>query len=191
MLQLLDRRRDRRSWPTVEEVQDLVEKALIERGHARTAKAYIVYRYEHALKRAGRESLTYSSENIPYRKLWEALSWASDHDCVTLEQLSRLIAGGGLGALVEDGGCLLRKRAGRGGGEDRRPPRRAARRHHRRTLLVGQIDDDTQDPREARGGGNPDGPPDRGQLLLRPATSTRRSGTTTAISRRRRRWTSP
>jgi uridine kinase len=102
VLELLARRRDRRSWPTVEEVQDLVEKALIERGHARTAKAYIVYRYEHALKRAGRESLTYSAENIPYRKLWEALSWASDRDCVTLEQLSRLVAAGGLPMLVRD-----------------------------------------------------------------------------------------
>lgn len=30
--------------PTVEQVQDLVEKALIENGHARTAKAYILYR---------------------------------------------------------------------------------------------------------------------------------------------------
>ena len=29
--------------PTVEDVQDAVEKALIERGHARTAKAYIIY----------------------------------------------------------------------------------------------------------------------------------------------------
>jgi len=62
---MLEARRSRGSWPTVEEVQDLVEKALIERGHARTAKAYIVYRYEHALKRAGKESLTYSEENIP------------------------------------------------------------------------------------------------------------------------------
>jgi uridine kinase len=87
--------------PTVEEVQDLVEKALIERGHARTAKAYIVYRYEHALKRAGRESLTYSEENIPYRKLWEALSWATDHDCVTLEQLSRIVEAGRFRELVE------------------------------------------------------------------------------------------
>ena len=31
-------------FPTVEEVQDLVEKVLIENGHARTAKAYILYR---------------------------------------------------------------------------------------------------------------------------------------------------
>ena len=30
--------------PTVEEVQDVVEKILIENGHARTAKAYILYR---------------------------------------------------------------------------------------------------------------------------------------------------
>ncbi|MFW6294015.1 MAG: ATP cone domain-containing protein, partial [Spirochaetota bacterium] len=41
-----DRRTDRNEYPTVEEVQDAVEKVLIERGHARTAKAYIVYRYE-------------------------------------------------------------------------------------------------------------------------------------------------
>jgi ribonucleoside-diphosphate reductase alpha chain len=34
--------------PTVEQVQDLVEKTLIERGHARTAKAYILYRQKRA-----------------------------------------------------------------------------------------------------------------------------------------------
>ncbi len=34
--------------PTVEEVQDSVEKVLIEEGHARTAKAYIIYRQAHA-----------------------------------------------------------------------------------------------------------------------------------------------
>jgi uridine kinase len=100
VLAMLAARRDPNSYPTVEEVQDLVEKALIERGHARTAKAYIVYRYEHALKRAGRESLTYSSENIPYRKLWESLSWAIDHECVSLQQLSNLIEAGGYGGLV-------------------------------------------------------------------------------------------
>lgn len=32
--------------PTVEDVQDIVEKVLIENGHARTAKAYILYRAE-------------------------------------------------------------------------------------------------------------------------------------------------
>jgi ribonucleoside-triphosphate reductase len=33
--------------PTVEEIQDLVERMLIEGGHARTAKAYILYRKQH------------------------------------------------------------------------------------------------------------------------------------------------
>ena len=39
--------------PDVESVQDLVEKVLIENGHARTAKAYILYRE----KRAGARNL--------------------------------------------------------------------------------------------------------------------------------------
>jgi len=33
--------------PTVEQVQDIVEKTLIEEGHAKTAKAYILYRKQH------------------------------------------------------------------------------------------------------------------------------------------------
>ncbi|PNX53666.1 MAG: hypothetical protein BV458_03405, partial [Thermoplasmata archaeon M9B2D] len=33
--------------PTVEHVQDVVEKVLIEDGHAKTAKAYILYRKQH------------------------------------------------------------------------------------------------------------------------------------------------
>ncbi len=87
--------------PTVEEVQDLVEKCLIERGHARTAKAYIIYRYEHALKREGKESLAYSSENIPYRKLWQALTWGVDHGCVSLRDIERIITGGEYQRLIE------------------------------------------------------------------------------------------
>jgi uridine kinase len=101
VLRMLEARQRPDTYPAVEEVQDLVEKALIERGHARTAKAYIVYRYEHTLKRAGRQSLTYSSENIPYRKLWQALVWALDHDCFSLERISRAVADGRFGELIE------------------------------------------------------------------------------------------
>ena len=36
-----------RKIPSVEEVQDTVEQVLIEEGHAKTAKAYILYRHEH------------------------------------------------------------------------------------------------------------------------------------------------
>ncbi len=88
------------SPPTVEEVQDTVEKMLIEGGHARTAKAYILYRYEHSLKRSKRESLTYSSENVPYRKLWEALSWAVDNRCHSLALLRETAREGRLPDLV-------------------------------------------------------------------------------------------
>src|SRR4030067_812181 len=43
----LQRRFGDEGVPTVEEIQDLVEKTLIENGHARTAKAYILYRKQH------------------------------------------------------------------------------------------------------------------------------------------------
>lgn len=44
--------------PTVENVQDLLEKVLIENGHAKTAKAYILYREQHAKLRQTRELLS-------------------------------------------------------------------------------------------------------------------------------------
>ena len=43
--------------PTVEEIQDLVEKELIEKGHAKTAKAYILYRYERTRSREMKTNL--------------------------------------------------------------------------------------------------------------------------------------
>lgn len=43
----LTRRFGEEGVPTVEEIQDLVETTLIENGHARTAKAYILYRKQH------------------------------------------------------------------------------------------------------------------------------------------------
>lgn len=43
--------------PTVEQIQDLVEKILIEGGHAKTAKAYILYRAEHKNKRTAQEQI--------------------------------------------------------------------------------------------------------------------------------------
>ncbi len=41
--------------PTVEQIQDLVEKILIEGGHAKTAKAYIIYRQKRADDREHKE----------------------------------------------------------------------------------------------------------------------------------------
>lgn len=39
--------KDETNVPTVEQTQDLIEKILIEGGHAKTAKAYILYREQH------------------------------------------------------------------------------------------------------------------------------------------------
>ena len=50
---LLEEKYDGHTVPSVEEVQDFVEKVLIEEGHAKTAKAYILYRQKRAeLRRA-------------------------------------------------------------------------------------------------------------------------------------------
>ncbi len=50
--------------PTVENVQDLVEKILIENGHAKVAKAYILYRQQHDALRRTREFMKESIEAI-------------------------------------------------------------------------------------------------------------------------------
>jgi ribonucleoside-triphosphate reductase len=59
--------------PEVEDIQDLVEKVLIERGHARTAKAYILYRQQHAEWRS-LEHLVLDVEKTVLRYL-EGESW--------------------------------------------------------------------------------------------------------------------
>ncbi|MFW6121112.1 MAG: ribonucleoside triphosphate reductase [Petrotogales bacterium] len=47
VIQMLEKELKRGEIPTVEQVQDIVEKVLIEEGHAKTAKAYILYRKQH------------------------------------------------------------------------------------------------------------------------------------------------
>ncbi|MCD6547698.1 MAG: adenosylcobalamin-dependent ribonucleoside-diphosphate reductase [Nanoarchaeota archaeon] len=44
VVKILEEKYDGHTIPTVEEIQDIVEKVLIEHGHAKTAKAYILYR---------------------------------------------------------------------------------------------------------------------------------------------------
>lgn len=48
----------KRKIPNVEDVQDIVEKVLIEEGHAKTAKAYILYREQHKKIRDVRKMLS-------------------------------------------------------------------------------------------------------------------------------------
>lgn len=50
--------------PTVEQIQDLVEKILIENGHAKTAKAYILYREEHYKLRQEKAKILGSHDSV-------------------------------------------------------------------------------------------------------------------------------
>ena len=81
--------------PTVEEVQDWVEKVLIENGHARVAKHYILYRDERARAREAKAELSARpSGNIPWRKIWYVLDWAVEHGLYSVDALNERIARG-------------------------------------------------------------------------------------------------
>ena len=89
--------------PTVEDIQDLVEKVLIENGHAKTAKAYILYRDERARARQERARRSArAEEQVPWRKLWEVLNWSIEHDLHTVERLNARIARGQFPDIVRE-----------------------------------------------------------------------------------------
>ena len=53
VVDMLEKRYNAGTPPGIEDIQDMVEKALIETGHAKTAKAYILYRQRRAQAREG------------------------------------------------------------------------------------------------------------------------------------------
>jgi uridine kinase len=89
-------------WPSVEEIQDRVEATLINRGHVKTARAYIVYRAERAKVRQARAQIIEATDNIPYKKIYEVLRWNMDHGCETVYGLNRIIADGKFPELIRD-----------------------------------------------------------------------------------------
>lgn len=92
VIQLLEDNGSPGQIPTVEEIQDAVEKVLIENGHAQVAKAYILYRDERARARKERASrAAASSTNIPWEKIWHVLDWAVDHSLHTIAALNERI----------------------------------------------------------------------------------------------------
>jgi uridine kinase len=89
--------------PTVEEIQDVVEKVLIENGHAKVAKAYILYREERARRRRQKAARGYrDSSNIPWRKIYEVLRWSMDHELHTLERFNARIVKGEFPYIVHE-----------------------------------------------------------------------------------------
>ncbi len=89
--------------PTVEEIQDAVEKILIEKGHAKVAKTYILYRDERARLRKQRENQSFGvSKNIPWAKMWQVLDWAAGHDVHTVEKYNQRIKNGQLQEITSE-----------------------------------------------------------------------------------------
>ncbi len=88
------------SIPTVEDIQDLVEETLIEEGHAKTARAYILYRAKRADAREQRQLQGEFSDNIPYKKIYDTLRWNMDHGCETIEGINAIIEAGRYADLV-------------------------------------------------------------------------------------------
>jgi uridine kinase len=87
--------------PHIEEIQDIVEKVLIENGHAKVAKAYILYREERARTRQVRAAnASKPSENIPWAKIWHILDWSIDQGVNTITGLNQRIARGELPEII-------------------------------------------------------------------------------------------
>lgn len=89
--------------PTVEEIQDVVERVLVESGDYAIAKAYILYRDEHSRRRRAKQAGSHrDSGNIPYFKIYEALNWALDHDLHRVDLLNARILRGEFPEIVAE-----------------------------------------------------------------------------------------
>jgi uridine kinase len=101
VVQLLEESFSTSEVPTVEDIQDAVEKVLIEKGHAKVAKAYILYRDERKRNREDRKTLaSHSAANIPWKKIWYVLDWAVSHGIHTVEGLNDRIMRGEFAHIV-------------------------------------------------------------------------------------------
>lgn len=90
-------------YPTVEEIQDIVEKVLIENGHARVSKAYILYREERNRRRKKENSRSeLHTEYIPWRKIWGVLDWAVEHEINTVAKLNQRVQNGEFAEVVKE-----------------------------------------------------------------------------------------
>jgi uridine kinase len=89
--------------PHVEEIQDIIEKVLIENGHAKVAKEFILYR-EEAARRRREDSRHFSKPNevVPWKKVWRALDWAIAHNLHTVESTNQRIRNGEFPYIVHE-----------------------------------------------------------------------------------------
>lgn len=109
---ILEQNPDPDYTPHIEEIQDVVEKVLIEKGHAKVAKAYILYRNERANHRKQQEMLSSfsskPSQNIPWAKIWHVLDWAVSHGVNTVSGLNQRIQAGEFSQLITESEAAYR-----------------------------------------------------------------------------------
>ncbi len=92
VIQLLEKTYDDDYTLHVEEVQDAIEKVLIEYGHAQVAKEFILYRDERNRKRQEDAKLASNpDENIPWPKMWRTLDWAANKNLNTISKYNARI----------------------------------------------------------------------------------------------------
>lgn len=80
--------------PSVEEVQDVVEKVLVEEGHAKTAKAYILYRADRTRAREMDSTLM---------KIYEDLTFKSASDCDIKRENANIDGDTAMGTMLKYG----------------------------------------------------------------------------------------
>lgn len=80
--------------PTVEQIQDLVEKVLMEEGHAKTAKSYILYRSDRTRAR---------EMNTKLMKIYEDLTFKSAKDSDIKRENANINADTAMGTMLKYG----------------------------------------------------------------------------------------
>ncbi|MCH5325104.1 MAG: anaerobic ribonucleoside triphosphate reductase [Eubacterium sp.] len=81
-------------FPTVEVVQDAVEKTLVENGHAKTAKAYILYRADRTRVR---------EMNTGLMKIYEDLTFKAARDCDIKRENANIDGDTAMGTMLKYG----------------------------------------------------------------------------------------
>ncbi|MCH7964757.1 MAG: response regulator SirA [Bacteroidetes bacterium] len=103
VVEILNQKFSAETNPHIEDIQDVVEKVLIENGHAKVTKEFILYRDEAAKrKEAEARHLSKPNENIPWAKIWQNLDWAVSHNLHTVEALNERIAKGEFARIVHE-----------------------------------------------------------------------------------------
>lgn len=100
---LLNEKFDDKTCPHIEDIQDIVEKVLIENGHAKVAKEFILYREEAAQRRDEEGRINSKlNENVPWAKVWRNLDWAVEHKLNTVALLNARVASGEFSDIVHE-----------------------------------------------------------------------------------------